>query len=164
MKTYQNELDEVFSLQSKEMDSLIKMTANNNYIKIREIESSMEKTKNELVSSQNTVNIQLGEIMKDMETFKKNKQKIESLEWAQDESAKLEVLVAENEQLWTFIQGFADEQSVSQSKKMRDLELKLTDRMNALEWVSRNAIYLTPEAVSNCVAAFKEQYNTENNL
>ena len=53
MKTYQNELDEVFSLQSKEMDSLIKMTANNNYIKIREIETKVETTTNEITSTQN---------------------------------------------------------------------------------------------------------------
>ena len=53
MKTYQNELDEVFSLQSKEMDSLIKMTANNNYIKIREIETKVETTTSEITSTQN---------------------------------------------------------------------------------------------------------------
>jgi len=118
-KTYQNELDEVFSLQSKEMDSLVKMTANNNYIKIREIQTSMETTKNEITSSQNTINIQFAEIMKDIETVKKNKKRIESLEWAEDDSAKLEVLIAESEQLWTFVQGFIDQQSVTQSKKMK---------------------------------------------
>jgi hypothetical protein len=92
VKTYQTELDEVFSLQSKEMDSLVKMTANNNYIKIREIQTTMEKTKNEVVQSQNMLNVQLAEIMKDMETVKRNKRRIESLEWAENDSAKLEVL------------------------------------------------------------------------
>jgi hypothetical protein len=92
VKTYQTELDEVFSLQSKEMDSLVKMTANNNYIKIREIQTAMEKTKNEVVQSQNMLNVQLAEIMKDMETVKRNKRRIESLEWAENDSAKLEVL------------------------------------------------------------------------
>lgn len=73
MKTYQNELDEVFSLQSKEMDSLIKMTANNNYIKIRDIEAKLENAKSELVSSQNMINIQFSEFSKDMEMVKKNR-------------------------------------------------------------------------------------------
>lgn len=116
MKTYQNELDEVFSLQSKEMDSLIKLTANNNYIKIREIETTVDTTKNQLIANQNMMNIQLAEVLKDMDAVKRNRKKIESLEWAQDETAKLEVLIADTEQLWNFIQGFIDEQSITQSK------------------------------------------------
>jgi glutaminase len=70
------------------------------------------------------------------------------------------VLIAESEQLWTFMQGFADEQSITKSKKMNNMELKLTDRMNCLEWVSRNADYLSEEAISNCLKSFKEQYST----
>ena len=162
MKNYQNELDEVFSLQSKEMDSLIKLTANNNYIKIREIETTVDTTKNQLITTQNMMNIQLAEILKDMETVKRNRKKIESLEWAQDETAKLEVLIAESEQLWSFVQGFIDEQSVTKSKRMNSAELKLTERMDAFEWVSRNAVYLTSEALNNCINTFKMQYSSDN--
>ena len=161
MKTYQNELDEVFGLQSKEMDSLIKMTANNNYIKIKEIEANVDKTKNELVNSQNALNIQLSEILSDIGTVKKHRKKIEALEWEENDSAKLEILIAESEQLWTFVQGFVDEQSVTKSRLMRNMELKLTQRMDALEWVSRNAVYLSPDALNHAINAFKLQYNNE---
>ena len=162
MKTYQNELDEVFSLQSKEMDSLIKMTANNNYIKIREIETKVETTTNEITSTQNIINIQLAEISKDIEMVKKNRSKIESLEWAQDDKAKLEILVAENEQLWTFVQGFVDEQSITYNKKMQNNDLKLSDKMHALDWVARNAIYCTPNSVETSITTFKSLYNNDN--
>ncbi|CAI2387155.1 unnamed protein product [Moneuplotes crassus] len=162
MRTYQNELDEVFGLQSKEMDSLIKMTANNNYIKIKEMETNVERTRKELSENCSILDLKMKEIMKDMDTVKKNKKRLESLEWAENDSAKLEVLIAESEQLWTFVQGFVDEQSVTKTKVMMDLELKLTERMNALEWVSRNAIYLTPDALNNCISAFKLQYNNDN--
>ena len=162
MKTYQNELDEVFSLQSKEMDSLIKLTANNNYIKIREIETTVDTTKNQLIANQNMMNIQLAEVLKDMDAVKRNRKKIESLEWAQDETAKLEVLIADTEQLWNFIQGFIDEQSITQSKWMNSTDRKLTERMDALEWASRNAIYLTQDALNNWINTFKNQYNSDN--
>lgn len=88
--------------------------------------------------------------------------KIESLEWAQDETAKLEVLIADTEQLWNFIQGFIDEQSITQSKWMNSTDRKLTERMDALEWVSRNAIYLTQDALNNWINTFKNQYNSDN--
>jgi hypothetical protein len=45
---------------------------------------------------------------------------------------------------------------------MRDMDLKLSDRMNALEWVSRNAMYLTPNAISDCINTFKLQYSNSN--
>ena len=76
MKTYQNELDEVLDLKSKEMDSLIKMTANNNYIKIKEIEANVDKTKNELVNSQNALNIQLSEVLSDIGTVKMHRKNL----------------------------------------------------------------------------------------
>ncbi|CAI2386302.1 unnamed protein product [Moneuplotes crassus] len=161
IRTYQHELDEVFGLQSKEIDSLIKMTSNNNYIKIREIEASIDNSKKEFTDYQDSSDMKLKEILKDMEAVKQHRKKLEALEWAEDDSAKLSVLVAESEQLWTFVQGFVDEQSITKTKIMKNLKLDLTERMNAFEWVSRNAIYLTPQALSHCVNVFKLQYSHE---
>ena len=93
---------------------------------------------------------------------KKNRSKIESLEWAQDDKAKLEILVAENEQLWTFVQGFVDEQSITYNKKMQNNDLKLSDKMHALDWVARNAIYCTPNSVETSITTFKSLYNNDN--
>jgi hypothetical protein len=37
---------------------------------------------------------------------------------------------------------------------------EIEDKMNALEWVSRTAPFLSPDAIARSINAFKELYNT----
>lgn len=46
--------------------------------------------------------------------------------------------------------------------KSGDPEIKLTHRMYALDWVARNALYMTPNAVNNSLVTFKALYNNDN--
>ena len=45
---------------------------------------------------------------------------------------------------------------------MKGIEVNIKDKMNQMDWVSRNSEFLSPDAITNCIAAFKEQYATEN--
>jgi len=37
----------------------------------------------------------------------------------------------------------------------------MRDKMNILDWLARNSEFLSPEAITKCLIAFKDLYNTE---
>jgi hypothetical protein len=68
----------------------------------------------------------------------------------------MEVLIEETNQLWNFLQRFIDEQSVDRVKTMKGMEVNIKEKMNQMDWVARNSEFLSPDAITLSIAAFKE--------
>jgi deoxyribodipyrimidine photolyase-like uncharacterized protein len=86
----------------------------------------------------------------------------QNLDWSADANTKMEVLIEETNQLWNFLQRFIDEQSVDRVKVMKGMEVNIKEKMNQMDWVARNSEFLSPDAITLSIAAFKEQYATDN--
>ena len=76
-----------------------------------------------------------------------------------DANSKIELLVEETNQLWNFVQSYVDEQTWTPIKVIRSPHHEIEDKMNAIEWLSRTASWLSPESIAKTVNAFKELYN-----
>jgi hypothetical protein len=37
----------------------------------------------------------------------------------------------------------------------------MREKMNEMDWLARNAEFLSPDAITKCLLAFKELYNTD---
>ena len=42
------------------------------------------------------------------------------------------------------------------------MDVGLKDKMNIMDWLSRNAEFLSPNLITDMIVAFKELYNTDN--
>jgi len=71
-------------------------------------------------------------------------------------------LVEEVNQLWSFVQRFVDEQVVDAVNIIRSGDHAVKEKLNEMEWLARNAEFLSPDAITKCLIAFKELYNTDN--
>ena len=74
---------------------------------------------------------------------------------------KFDLLVEEVNQLWSFVQRYIDEQVVDGIQIIRASECSFREKMNEMEWLARNAEFLSPDSITKCLLAFKELYNTE---
>lgn len=74
---------------------------------------------------------------------------------------KFDVLVEEVNQLWSFNQRFIDEQVVDAIATIRSTEHSLREKFNEMDWLARNAEFLSPDSITKTLLAFKELYNTE---
>jgi hypothetical protein len=74
---------------------------------------------------------------------------------------KFDVLVEEVNQLWSFVQRYIDEQVVDGITILRASEHSMREKMNQMEWLARNAEFLSPDSITKCLLAFKELYNTD---
>ena len=46
--------------------------------------------------------------------------------------------------------------------EVRSVDLGIRDKMNRMDWLSRNAEFLSPDSITKCLLGFKELYNPEN--
>lgn len=60
------------------------------------------------------------------------------------------------------IQRFIDEHAVDRIKQLRSGEVQLRDKMNIMDWLTRNSDFLSADPIQDCIQAFKELYNTDN--
>jgi hypothetical protein len=60
------------------------------------------------------------------------------------------------------IQKFIDEHATDRIKILRSSEVNLKEKMNVMDWLSRNADFLSSDPIQECIVAFKELYNTDN--
>lgn len=69
------------------------------------------------------------------------------------------MLVDETNQLWNFLQNFADEQAWTPIKIIKSPQHELDDKMNAMEWLSRTSPFLSPDVISKVITSFKDLFN-----
>lgn len=74
---------------------------------------------------------------------------------------KFDLLVEEVNQLWSFTQRHIDEQVVDCINVIRSQEHSVRDKMNQMEWLARNAEFLSPDAITKCLLAYKELYSSD---
>jgi hypothetical protein len=74
---------------------------------------------------------------------------------------KFDVVVEEVNQLWSFVQRFIDEHVVDGIDIIRSGEHSIREKMNQMEWLARNAEFLSPDSITKTLLAFKELYNTD---
>lgn len=41
-------------------------------------------------------------------------------------------------------------------------DLSYKDKMNRMDWLARNAEFLSPDSITKCLMGYKELYNTDN--
>jgi hypothetical protein len=61
-----------------------------------------------------------------------------------------------------FIQRFVDEHAVDRVKILKNTEVNLRDKMSVMDWLARYSEFLSGDAISQCIEAFKEIFNTDN--
>jgi hypothetical protein len=74
---------------------------------------------------------------------------------------KFDVLVEEVNQLWSFLQRFVDEHVVDKIMLWRSTEHSLRDKFNEMDWLARNSEFLSPDAITKSLLAFRELYTSE---
>jgi hypothetical protein len=74
---------------------------------------------------------------------------------------KFDLLVEEVNQLWSFVQRFIDEQVVDGINIIRSQENSMREKFNQMDWLARNAEFLSPDAITKGLLAFKELYATD---
>ena len=67
----------------------------------------------------------------------------QKVHWASDASAKVEALVEETNNLYTFMQKFIDEHAISKNKKLQSQDINLKEKMNIMDWLARNSDYIS---------------------
>ena len=72
---------------------------------------------------------------------------------------RVDLLIEEINQLWNFVQKFIDEQSNDMIQDVRSTDLGFKNKMNRMGWLARNSEYISPEMITKCLVAFKEQFN-----
>ncbi len=74
-----------------------------------------------------------------------------------EESARrMDALIKEANQLWTFFQKFIDEHSVDRERLMYQADIPIVRKMEALEWLSRYSEFISPEYITKTILAFKD--------
>lgn len=155
------------------IDIIFKKVANESFNKVREVESELGLMKDEFMKLTNE-NIKetaalyekLGQIQNEIIEIKNEKKALTNLRskvhWASDASQKVEALVEETNNLYFMIQRFIDEHATDRIKLLRQQETNLKEKMNVMDWLSRNADFLSADPIQECILAFKELYNTDN--
>eukprot|EP00347_Sterkiella_histriomuscorum_P022366 403330738 len=164
---------EIASGKLDNIDVIFKKVANDSFNKVREVESALLilrdeflKITEESIKDSQEVHNKLESMVNEVSEIKNERRALTNLKqkvhWASDASAKVEALVEETNNLYTFLQKFIDEHGVSKIKKLRSQDVNLKEKMNIMDWVARNSEFLTAQPIQESIAAFKELYNTEN--
>ncbi|CAI2384862.1 unnamed protein product [Moneuplotes crassus] len=82
----------------------------------------------------------------------------ESLGSSKDMKKKMDLIIEETEELWSFNQKFIDEHAVDQERIIEADDLSITRKMEALEWFARYSEFLTPDHAYNGIMTFKNTY------
>ena len=75
---------------------------------------------------------------------------------------QVEQLSDEVNQIWTFTQRFIDEQSIDFVTEVQSVDYPLRRKFDKMDWLARNAEFLSPESITKCLITFKDLYKAEN--
>ena len=64
------------------------------------------------------------------------------MHWASDASTKLDAIIEEANNLYSFIQKYIDESAVDRIKLLRSPDVTLKDKMGIMDWLARNSDFL----------------------
>ena len=45
---------------------------------------------------------------------------------------------------------------------VKSVDVSFKDKMNRMDWLARNAEFLSPDSITKCLIAYKDLYNTDN--
>jgi hypothetical protein len=45
---------------------------------------------------------------------------------------------------------------------IKSVDLTIKEKMNKMDWLARNAEFISPDSITKCIMSFKELYNTDN--
>ena len=72
---------------------------------------------------------------------------------------RIDLLIEEINQLWSFVQRFVDEHAIDMIQIVKSVDNPIKDKMNRMDWLARNAEFLSPDQLTKCLLAFKDQFN-----
>ena len=72
---------------------------------------------------------------------------------------KIDLLLDEVNQIWSFTQRFIDEQAVDMIQEIKSVDHPVKDKMNRMDWLARNAEFLSPDQITKSLLAFKDLFN-----
>ena len=65
-------------------------------------------------------------------------------------------LSSEVQTIWSFLQRYIDEEVNTICLTLEEQDQTLTTKMNQIDWVARNAEFLSPEAINKSIQAYKD--------
>lgn len=57
------------------------------------------------------------------------------------------------------MQRFIDEHAIDMIQEVKSPDRAVKDKMNRMDWLARNAEFLSPDQITKCLLAFKDQFN-----
>lgn len=76
-----------------------------------------------------------------------------------DFNKRIDLIVEEINQIWSFTQRFIDEHAIDMIQEVGTPDRSIRDKMNRMDWLARNADFLSPDQITKCLLAFKDQFN-----
>jgi hypothetical protein len=162
----QKELD---SIKQEEADAFFKKTANDYFNKLRELDDQIRAMRDE--KSVTKLESKMGILETELIDLKNKGRNITRASFITGANGgimsqagfaeKFDLLVEEVNQVWSFVQRSVDEQVVDAIGVIRSQEQSVREKMNEMDWLARNAEFLSPDAITKCLLAFKELYNTD---
>lgn len=74
-------------------------------------------------------------------------------------AGRMDMLIEEINQLWSFVQRYVDETAMDMIQEVKSADRPTRDKMNRMDWLARNAEFLSPDQITKCLLAFKDQFN-----
>jgi len=71
----------------------------------------------------------------------------------------MDLLIEEINQLWSFVQRYVDETAIDMIHVVKSGDRTARDKMDRMDWLARNAEFLSPDQITKCLLAFKDQFN-----
>ena len=74
-------------------------------------------------------------------------------------ASRMDLLIEEINQLWSFVQRYVDETAIDMIHVVKSGDRTARDKMDRMDWLARNAEFLSPDQITKCLLAFKDQFN-----
>lgn len=153
-------------LKHKETEILVKKTSNDTFDKLAQLktEQTFSKQDQKVTSVENKVMLLETDIIELKNQKKQENSKFKSeLKVTADASQKMDVVIEEVNNLWSFVQKFVDETSFDRQILLDSSEITNTQKFDIMGWLARNADYLSPDAINAVLTKFKSNYQGESN-
>lgn len=120
------------------------------------------KDERSIYRMENKLSLLESEIVDLKNTKKNNIRSHQLINITPEYTEKFDILVDEVNQLWSFVQRFIDEQVIDAISLIKSPDHAFKEKMNEMDWLARNAEFLSPDSITKCLMSFKELYNTDN--
>ena len=158
-------------LRQEEMESFFKKASLEYFTKLKDVQEQFDRMRMDVMAQNNMVSkVQLLE----QEVIDlKNQNKTRMFRIGAESEAnipsegqmgdavgkRINLVIEEINQLWSFTQRFIDEQAIDMIQEVRSPDRPLKSKMDRMEWLARNAEFLSPDQITKCLIAFKEHFN-----